>query len=205
MVTVIQASQLTLRDVKSRFNLQFEKDATFFPEWQNLQILLNDYEKEMLDRAQADFIHLTDNPVQEALVKMVVVSPLLSVAGFYRKPFFTHAEKSTEIVLNDNDETIRGRIDVLVVNQKVWITIVEAKGTQINWKEGLPQTLAYMMSNQDVTKPTFGLLTNGTDSTFLKLDRNAGRYGLSKTFSVFSPGNDLYEVTAVLKSISGSD
>jgi hypothetical protein len=47
---------------------------------------------------------------------------VLSVAGFYQQPFRPVAEKTIEIEPEDNDEILRGRIDILVLNERLWVT-----------------------------------------------------------------------------------
>lgn len=202
MIQVLQASQLTLRDAEEKFGLQRTRELDFFSVWQHPLVDLSDYEKKILDQAQSSFLYLSKDLVQEPLVKMVVVSPLLSVAGFYKKPYLTFAEHTTEVKVIATEEIVRGRIDVLVVNSEVWVAVVEAKNSQLSLSVGLPQTLAYMVSNKQTSQPKFGLITNGTDFEFVKLDPAKGLYALSKKYSLDNPGNDLYEVTCVLKAIS---
>lgn len=201
MIQVLQANQLTLRDVKDKFGLQRTSNSGFFKSWQQPVLDLSEHEKKTLDQAQASFLYLAEGLVQEPLVKMVVVSPLLSVAGFYEKPYLTFAEHTTAVEIAASEEIIRGRIDVLVVNQQVWVAIVEAKNSQLSLSVGLPQTLAYMASDQQTNQPKFGLVTNGTDLEFVKLDPKAGLYALSRAYSLNNPGNDLYEVASVLRAI----
>lgn len=67
--------------------MQLETDPDFFTEWQVPPADLNNYQQQVLDQTQANFRYLIAYPVHEELVKMVVVSPLLSVAGFYERPF----------------------------------------------------------------------------------------------------------------------
>ncbi|MGB3291519.1 MAG: restriction endonuclease subunit R [Phormidesmis sp.] len=200
MVEVLQASQLTLYDVEAKFGLQPETNPDFFPEWQTAPIALSDYQRQVLDQAQASCRYLMKYLVQEALIKLVIVSPLLSVAGFYQKPFCTVAEQPTKVAVEDEDEIIRGRIDVLVVNEQLWVAVIEAKGSHFSWSVGLPQTLTYMTSGRQ-RQERFGLITNGSNFMFVKL-QETGRYRFSKEFSLYNPGNDLYAVVSVLKSIS---
>ncbi|MEO0825565.1 MAG: hypothetical protein AAFX95_08970 [Cyanobacteria bacterium J06639_16] len=134
---------------------------------------------------------------------MVIVSPLLSVAGFYGQPFRPIAEQTIEVAVADNEDIIRGRVDILVLNDQIWVTTVEAKGPQFSWHVGLPQALTYMVSGEQPNQTRFGLISNGTDFIFLKLQKETGQYGLSKTFSLFNPGNELYDVAGVLSAIAG--
>ncbi|NJM68475.1 MAG: restriction endonuclease subunit R [Acaryochloris sp. RU_4_1] len=202
MVNVLQANQLTLHDVEAKFNLQLETHPDFFTEWQIPLLMFNDYQQQVLDQAQANFKYLIAYPVHEELVKMVVISPLLSVAGFYQHPFRPVAEQTIEIEVEAEDEVIRGRVDILVLNEQLWVTIVEAKGPQFSWHVGLPQALTYMISGEQPSQTRFGLISNGTDFIFVKLQKETGRYGLSQTYSLFNPGNDLYLVVSILKSVS---
>lgn len=48
-------------------------------------------------------------------MKLVVLSPLLNLAGFYDEPFYIRGEQSIEISEEDEEEVIRGRIDILVI------------------------------------------------------------------------------------------
>ncbi|MBE9059783.1 restriction endonuclease subunit R [cf. Phormidesmis sp. LEGE 11477] len=202
MFKVLQANRLTLREVKDKFQLRLENSSDFFTEWQDASCEIDEHGKETLDQAQAGFLYLTEYPVQEALVKMVVISPVLSVAGFYQQPFRTFAEKAMSIAVEAEEETIRGRIDVLVVDGSLWVSVIEAKGSQFSLNIGLPQTLAYMASSQQQERPYFGLITNGTEFVFVKLQADTGLYALSKTYSLNNPGNDLYEIVGVLKKLS---
>ena len=202
MIQVLQASQLTLHDVETKFGLQSVRDTDFFPEWQISTPKLTEAETYWLDKTQTDFIYLAKYPVHEELVKMVVLSPLLSVAGFYQQPFRPIAEKTVEVEVEANEEVLRGRIDILGLNQQLWVIVVEAKSTQFSWHLGLPQALTYMMGGQQPSQVRFGLITNGTDLIFIKLQRDRLQYGLSKIFSLFNPGNELYDVVGVLRALS---
>ena len=202
MAQVIQASELTLHDVKAKFNLQRVEDEQFFPEWQDDLPQATDAEKQWLDRVKANFLYLAEYPMHEEIVKMVVLSPLLSLANFYSYPFRPVAEKPVEIVFEDEAETLRGRIDVLVLHQNLWVTVIEAKRKQLNVLEGIPQALFYMMNRPTIREPLFGLITNGSEFVYLKLMQpDSPRYGLSRLFSLINPGNDLYTVLGVLKRL----
>jgi hypothetical protein len=203
MVQVIQATELTLHDVEEKFNLQQVDDEQFFQEWQGDLPSVTDAEKEWLDRVKANFLYLAKYPMHEEIVKMVVLSPLLSLAGFYSYPFRPVAEKQVEIVVEDKEEIVRGKIDVLVLHQQLWVTTIEAKRKRFNVLEALPQTLFYIMGSPNTDKPTFGFLTNGTEFLFLKLiKQNTPHSALSsQLFSLINRGNDLYSVVGVLKRL----
>lgn len=196
MIKVLQAAQLTRHDVETKFGLRLETNPDFFTEWRVAPLVLSEHQQQILDQTQANFSYLLAYPVQEELVKMVVVSPLLSVAGFYQKPFRTVAERTVEV--EAEDEIIRGKIDILVLNDQLWLTTVEANGPQFSWRVGLPQTLMYMFSGQQLNPTRFGLITNGSEFIFVKLQKDAAQYGLSKTFSLSNLGNELFDVVSIL-------
>ncbi|MFN6461694.1 MAG: hypothetical protein RMZ41_007570 [Nostoc sp. DedVER02] len=53
--------------------------------------------------------------MSEEAVKMVVLSPLLDLVGFYQPPFEIETEKSTDISAVDESIIVKGNIDVLVI------------------------------------------------------------------------------------------
>lgn len=64
---------------------------------------------------------------------------------------------------------------------------------------GMPQGLAYMAANPTRKKPVFGLVTNGNNFIFLKLQQQ--EYTLSDSFALLSCQNKLYDVVQILKQI----
>ncbi len=203
MVKVIQAGDLELHEVHEKFNLSLVwSDDQFFLEWQREPTTLTDYERYWLDQVKADYLSLFAHRFNEEVVKLSVLAPLLSLAGLTRFPFIPSAEHQIGIAIEDNDEIIRGKIDMLVLHEQLWAIVIEAKRHQLNVAETLPQGLAYMMASPNTEKPTFGLAINGTEFLFLKLvKQDPPRYGLSRLFSLFNPGNDLYIVLGVLKHL----
>ena len=86
-------------------------DPAAFLEWQQDLPTLTDDDRSRLDKAQAHYAHLSKHPILEAMVKMVILSPLLELAGFYDAPFYATSEKSVNISTRDNNLTVRGKID----------------------------------------------------------------------------------------------
>ncbi|MEA5420504.1 type I restriction enzyme HsdR N-terminal domain-containing protein [Spirulina sp. CCNP1310] len=204
MSQAIAASEVTLRLLKESLHLQAAPDQQFFSEWQQNTPPLSDLEQQSLDRVKLNFLDLLeDPPVLENSVKLVILAPLLDLAGFYRRPFRITTETSTNLELVDAGMTIRGRIDVLVVNGLLWLVVIESKRSDFAVVRALPQTLAYLLANPNPPQPTFGLITNGTEYLFLKASRTPSpQYATSRLFSLFNPGNELYPVLAILKQIT---
>ncbi len=203
MVQFIQAKNVSLNYLDERFQLQQTNDETFFNEWLDNLPANTDSDKNNLDLVKTRFLRLVKRPpLLEDIVKLVVVSPLLSLAGFYDEPFFAESEESVEISIEDKDEIIRGRIDILVFQQQFWLLVVESKRASFSLIDAIPQALAYMLANPHPDKPIFGLVTNGEDFQFIKLvKQELAIYDLSDKFTLSKRENELYKVLAILKKI----
>jgi hypothetical protein len=201
MTQLIQANELTLSQVEDRFNLrQVLDNSTFFHEWQENLPELNTWEMQTLDRVKTEFLYLNKYPMLEDLVKMVVLSPLLSLAGFYRPPLRPVLEKRVDVTLQDGERTVWGRIDILLLQQQTWVAVIESKQAGFSLKDATAQALFYMMANPHTEQPAFGLVTNGSHFIFIKLVQSEpSQYGFSSEFSLYRPENELYSVLKVLK------
>lgn len=204
MVQVIQAQNIGLADLEERFGLQQTDSAGFFTEWFENLPEITVLEQQSLDKVKSHFLRLVKRPpLLEEAVKLVVLSPLLSLAGFYDEPFFIRSEQSIQISEEDEGVIIRGRIDVLVIQEQFWVLVIESKKSSWSLLEAIPQALVYMIANPHQDKPIFGLVTNGSHFMFLKLNNcNKCEYAISDEFSLFRRGNELYQVLQVLKNLS---
>jgi hypothetical protein len=133
---------------------------------------------------------------------LLLVSPILALSGFFDPPFKIKAESSVELVLDDGEEILRRRIDVLVLQDQLWVMVLESKKTTLSVWSALPQALAYLIASPNLDKPVFGMVTNGDDILFVKLARtNTPRYDLSRVFAPFTSSRELYNVFQILKRI----
>jgi predicted type IV restriction endonuclease len=197
----IQASKVTLGLLERQFGLNLTDDVQAFPEWQ----VAGELEPEALralDRVKRNYTYLLkEPPVLEETVKLVVLSPLLDLAGFYQPPFRMRTEESVIVASQDEDGVeIRGAIDAIVVLEKIWVVVIEAKMSDFSLTKALPQTLSYMLASPNVV--TYGLVTNGSEFMFLKLMRGDGtaQYATSRVASLLAPGNEL---AIVLQGLQG--
>ena len=126
----------------------------------------------MLDEVKGDYLHLSKYSLLEPIVKMVVLAPLLKLAGFYQAPFYVTAEKEVTLTSEDEDAVIQGKVDLLVFHPDFWITLIEAKRAAYSLEAAMPQALAYMLSASVAETPSFGLVTNGGEFRFIKLVRS---------------------------------
>ncbi|GJD24210.1 protein of unknown function DUF450 [Rivularia sp. IAM M-261] len=202
MVTVIQAEKVKLYDLEKKFKLKFVDSPQWFNEWQQDLPELTDYEKQELDRVKASYLNLVKRPMLENMVKMAVLLPLLNYAGFYLEPFYTDGEESVEITAEDGEVTIRGKIDVLVLQDQLWVLVIESKQAGFSLEIGIPQALSYMLANLRPDKNLLGLVTNGGNFIFIKLiQQEQPVYALSDEFTI-RRGDDLYTVLRILKRFS---
>ena len=202
MVQTIPASQIDLYTLEENFGLQRVDESTFFPEWQENLPELTDLEKQELAQVKADYLRLSKRLMLEPLVKMVVLSPLLKAAGFYREPFFLSAEKQIKITSEDEGTIVTGKIDILVYTPQFWVLVIEAKRVEYSLNVGIPQILAYMLDSPELKQPAFGFVTNGSEFRFVKLLKiDSTQYGLSRLFSIDSE-EDLYTVVSIFKRLA---
>jgi hypothetical protein len=109
MVQTIPISEniTTLNQVQARFNLRRTENDQFFTEWFADLPPLTDQEQELLDRIKRKYVYQrADSFLSEETIKLVVLSPLLDLAGFYEAPFRFQAETPIEIAIAERDEVL---------------------------------------------------------------------------------------------------
>ena len=218
MTQAIAARKIKLHDLKTKFGLQLVQEESFFPERQNNLPELSNTEQQALDRIKRNYLYLLEYPVMESivklarslgrearpgsLVKMVVLSPLLDLAGFYEPPFRVDGETSIQVSAEDEGELIKGCIDVLVIQGQLWVTVIEAKNSEFSITKAIPQALTYMLAAPNGEKAIFGLVLNGSEFLFLKLvPGQCPQYAVSDLFSLLNRSNNLYNVLQVLRRL----
>lgn len=202
MVQTIAARNVKLYDLRAKFGLQRTEAEGLFPEWQENLPELTQTERQAIDRLKSNYLYLLEYPVLESIVKMVVLSPLLDQAGFYAPPFRVIGELAVKVEAEDEGEVIRGEIDVLVLQEQFWLTVIEAKNSEFSLTKAISQGLAYMLANPHPERRAFGAVTNGTEFLFMKLIYTTPpQYSLSNTFSLLNQGNDYYKVLQILKRL----
>jgi hypothetical protein len=198
----VAAHTLKLHDLKTRFNLQKTQAEDFFTEWLDDSVPLQEADYAVLDRVKRNYLYLLEYPVLESIVKMVVLSPILDLAGFYEPPIRVEGEANIQVAAADEGEMIQGNIDVLVVQQSFWVTVIEAKNSEFSITKAIPQTISYMLAHPHPDQPCFGLVINGSEFLFLKLMQGSPPiYATSNLFSMLNRGNDLYRVLQILRTL----
>jgi len=207
MSLTLEASSLSLNDVYRLLKLQEESNGSF-TDYLTLKPL-TDFEQEDLLKIRNDFRrYLADGKLSEGLVKFLTLAPLMRLAGFYDVPIRLTMEDSIAIAVEDEDTSIRGRMDILAVNNArtntvppFWILVIETKNSAIDVVEGLPQLLTYAFKSLEQQSAVWGLVTNGQRYQFVHL-----RQGTTPTYQLMPLLNlneyqDAVELLQVLKAI----
>jgi hypothetical protein len=206
MVQLLRISEETsLEGLERDFQLQRSDDLDFFTEWQKALPNLTNHDLEALGRITEFYKNISRRSVvSENMIKMAILSPLLDLAGFYSSQYTIADEEAISISAIDGDTIYRGRIDILVIQKSLWILVIESKSSSFSLHKALPQALAYMLASPNPNQTTFGLISNGSEYRFLKL--NAGndlpKYSTSSLFSIFPPDDDLPTVLQILRRLA---
>ncbi len=201
-ILAISEKITTFRQVEQKLGLSLSDDPDFFLEWNEALPELKASERSRLDEVRKNYLYqISDGALLEETIKLVILSPLLELAGFYTAPYKFRAEAPVEIeALGDNDEVLRGRIDGLVLLEQLWVVVIESKKTTFDLEMALPQTLAYMAASPTPDLPFYGMVANGSSYLFVKT--LGDRYGVSDLFGTRSQSrNNLYEALKILKHL----
>lgn len=202
MVQTISAEKVTLYELEQHFGLEPVEDADFFFEWQTDLRPLTEAEQQRLERVKVAYENLARRSVLENIVKLVVVAPLLDLAGLFFPPFYVSTEEEVNIEVADAGMAVRGRMDVLVWKDQLWVLVIESKRAELSLKVGVPQALAYMLAAPPTQRSLYGLVTNGSNFVFLKMERqDKPHYGRSREFVLENDG-DLGTVLQVMTRLA---
>ncbi|BAZ29885.1 type I restriction enzyme R protein N terminus [Cylindrospermum sp. NIES-4074] len=171
MTQTIQAKDINLRYLIDNFNIELVLDNQFFREWQEDLPEITDLDKQLLDKVKTGYFNLLNYPpLLEDVVRMAIVDPILFIGDFYLAPFYVKSEEPIDIAVPDEDVIIKGRMDTLVLQNRLWVMIIESKKASFSIEEGLAQILAYMLGNPYVDQPSFGMIATGSEFIFVKLN-----------------------------------
>ncbi|AFZ49088.1 hypothetical protein [Dactylococcopsis salina] len=203
MVQTVQAQNIDMRYVIDHFGIRFNRDENFFREWQENLPEITDSQKQYLDQVREGYFNLLEHPpLLEGVVKMAILDPILFIGGFFLSPFYIRSEQPIDIALEDQDVVVRGRIDSLVLQEQLWLMVIESKKFAFSTEEGLAQLLVYMLANPNPEQPTYGMVTTGGSFLFVKLLKTeTPQYTTSRLFGTRNIG-DLYEVLRILRKLT---
>ena len=174
MIQTAQAKDISLGEIKKQFNLQLTTEPNFFNEWQSDLPVVSAAEQKQIARIQQNYFNLAE-----------------------RKSF---SEESIELSAEDEGLRVKGKIDVLVVKEKLWVLVVESKSTRFDVVSALPQALTYLLSAPNKEEPVYGLVVNGREFLFVKL-QHGSRPIYARSFALsIERENELKQVLGILKT-----
>ena len=211
MATTLAISKYvnSLLEVEARFSARQNNNDRFFTEWYEDLPDLSVTEKEHCDRIKERyFYHRHRGHIGKGIINQIAITPLLEMAGFYDPPFDIASEYPVQIesveVEEEKEVIYRGRIDTLVIQQNLWVLVIESKGKSFSVEAGMAQALTYMLNSPNLSQPTYGFISSGSFSIFVKALKGViAEYQFSNDFSLYNrKENELYDVLCVLKKIA---
>jgi hypothetical protein len=209
MTTTLDASNLRLEDVQRFLKLE-EKLNDSITSLLSLEPLTEFEKQELLQIRNIFRSYYAAGKISEGQIKFLFLAPLIKLAGFYQPNIkITLEENIAEILAEDEDTNIKGRMDILAVNKSqeitettpFWILVIESKNSSFNALEGLPQLLTYAYKSLEHQTSVWGLTTNGMDYQFVYMQPgNPAVYQLLPKLDI-THSNSSIELLQVLKSI----
>jgi predicted type IV restriction endonuclease len=199
MTRTLPIESVTLYELEQFFNLKVAPGHD--PLWQEDLPALTAMEQERLVRIQASYANLERRSMLENTVKLAIVSPLLDLAGFFLPPFYVDTEASVSIAIDEEAAQLRGRIDVLVMKEQLWVLVIESKRAEFSLKVGIPQALSYMLAAPATNRTLYGLVTNGSNFVFLQLQRGSQPSYSKSPELIIDQDHDLAIVLQILKKL----
>ena len=196
-------SSPSLSELKKTFGFARDLSDPFFQQWLSESAALSEFERQSLDRLKRNYSNIIETNPLEEVVKLVVVAPLLDLAGFYQAPFSIRAEDSTTLEVTDQGQSFAGKIDVLVVKDTFWVLVIESKQARFDVFSGIPQALSYLLSQPSeiqasIDRYRFAMVTNDREVVFLV---PSPAYSQSRVYQVIDGDKDLDEILKGLKWI----
>lgn len=198
---------LPLDDIRIFLKLE-ELERRSFAEISSLELLTIEEQKELL-KIRRDFRrYWADGKVSEGLVKFLTLAPLMRLTGFYDAPLWISMEDSIPVEIEDEDKTVKGKLEILAVTNtegetatNLWLLVIEAKNSAIEPFAGLPQLLTYAFKSLEQQSLVWGLATNGVSYQFVILRRgNPPTYQILPELNLIDSDRAI-ELGRVLKTI----
>jgi len=180
MTTTLDANNLVLNDVHRLLKLERQIQSSF-ASFLPLEPL-TEMERRRLEEINTNFqSYFFDGYILAGLVKLLFVSPLMWLAGFFHPQIkITLEERIADIEIEDKETVIKGRMDILAAIKSLpeitltplWILIIETNQFSVNASFCLPQLLTYAYKSLEHQESVWGLTTNGMDYQFVCLKKS---------------------------------
>jgi hypothetical protein len=210
MTTTLDARNLSLKNVRQLFKFEEQLNNSFTP-LLSLESLTEFEQQELLQIQNIFRSYYSEGKISEGQIKFLFLAPLMKLAGFYKTSIkITLEENIADISVEEEDTIIKGRMDILAVNQSegrttttpFWILVIEAKNSSLNAFDGLPQLLTYAYKGIEQQSSVWGLTTNGMDYQFVYIQQgNPPIYQLLPKLDITRLESSI-ELLQVLKAIS---
>jgi hypothetical protein len=209
MTTTLDASNLSLKKVQALLNYQ-EQFNNSFTSLLTLETL-TEFEQQELEEIRNLFrSYYAEGKITEGQIRFLILAPLLRLAGFYIPSIkILLEEKIADILVEDEDTLIKGRMDILALNKQIekteitpfWVLVIETKNSTVDPMEGLPQLLTYAYKSLENQPSVWGLTTNGMRYQFVYIEQgNSPVYQLLPDLSLTRPDSSI-QLLQVLKAI----
>ncbi|MGI8503795.1 MAG: restriction endonuclease subunit R [Hassallia sp.] len=209
MTTTLDARNLSLKQVRQFFKFEQQLNNSF-TSLLSLESITEFEQQELLQIQNIFQEYYSEGKISEGQIKFLFLAPLMKLAGFYDPSIkITLEENIAEISVEDEDTSIKGRMDILAVNKTegkttttpFWILVIEAKNSSLNAFDGLPQLLTYAYKGIEQQSSVWGLTTNGMDYQFVYIEEgNPPIYQLLPKLDITRVESSL-ELLQVLKAI----
>jgi len=132
-----------------------------------------------------------------------MVAPILEFLGLSDPPHLIKGGKHITIAIDDRDQILEGLIDSLVMQNRMWLVLLETKRYGFSVMKVLPQALSYITANLGNDDISYGLITTGEDFLFVKLNLQTREYDTSDKFTLSTQrDNQLHTVIQILKQMT---
>jgi hypothetical protein len=208
-MTTLDARNLTLNEVCGFLNFEQHLSGAI-ASLLSLEPLTDFEHQELLEIRNLFWNYYSQGKISEGQVKFLILAPLMRLSGFYNPNIkITLEENIADILIEDEDTIIKGRMDILAVSKiqektavtPFWVLVIESKNSSIEALEGLPQLLAYAYKSLEHQESIWGLTTNGIRYQFVYLQQgNPLTYKLFPDMSLIYPEGAI-ELLQVMKAI----
>jgi len=208
-MTTLQASNISLKEVHQLLGLKRQYNGSFVP-LLSLEPLTELEQQELRNIRDYFENYLDNNKASEGQVKLVAISPLLRLAGFFADGIEIKVEEGiARIEVQSEDLLISGRFDILAINQEkssrqnqdFWVLVIESKESLASTIAGLPQVLTYAYSSLEHQPTVWGLVTNGASYQFIYMQQgNPPTYQYMPELNLLNDSS-LMQLLQVLKAI----
>jgi len=193
---------LSLSEVCTRVGLVYDESDRYFADWLTTAPAISEQERHILNQLRRSYeTRLKSNTLRD-ITMLVLIAPLLKLAGYYDGQVSIHKESLPPSHWTEDGIDYSRRVDVVVVQQHLWVLMVKSTPSRLDVTQTIPFALDYLLTQPDTTAPRFGMVTNGREVLFLKLQpQQPPTYSQSRVYQLVDRLEDLPQILQGLKVI----